>query len=228
MSAKPTKKRRERGSIDPELVLDGAFEVATRNGLDGLSMPGLAAHLGVGVTSIYWHFQSKEGLLRRMCARAILKLNDTKTIHPKAESAPQDWRAFLCEHFTNLRSVYAGDNLLTELTIMRTATYSSRSTRTAFTNVESILSYLVQAGFRPQTAWSLWASCSMFTRGFIIAERNRRVDKMPPDGLLQVHLLDPEMTPLIVDLIRNDSTLSLDGTGDRNFTFGLDAMLDAA
>ncbi|NED60037.1 helix-turn-helix transcriptional regulator, partial [Streptomyces sp. SID10244] len=56
----PKRERRERGSIDPEEIIKGAFELAEEIGVDNLSMPLLGKHLGVGVTSIYWYFRKKD------------------------------------------------------------------------------------------------------------------------------------------------------------------------
>ena len=52
-------RRRERGSISPDGIIKGAFELAEQLGIDKMSMPVLAKHLGVGVTSIYWYFQKR-------------------------------------------------------------------------------------------------------------------------------------------------------------------------
>ena len=56
-------KRRPRGSLDVEEIITGAFELAEEVSIAGLSMPVLAKHLDVPVTSIYWHFRKKEQLL---------------------------------------------------------------------------------------------------------------------------------------------------------------------
>ena len=53
------RRQRERGSISVDEILKGAFEVATDVPIDRLSMPLLARHLDVGVTSIYWYFRKK-------------------------------------------------------------------------------------------------------------------------------------------------------------------------
>ena len=59
----PQRRRRERGSISVDEIINGAFEVATEVSIDNLSMPQLARHLDVGVTSIYWYFRKKDELL---------------------------------------------------------------------------------------------------------------------------------------------------------------------
>jgi transcriptional regulator, TetR family len=53
------RRRRERGSINPDDIVSGAFELAEQVSIDNLSMPMLGKHLDVGVTSIYWYFRKK-------------------------------------------------------------------------------------------------------------------------------------------------------------------------
>ncbi len=65
------RQRRERGSINPDDIINGAFELAEQVGIDNLSMPLLGKHLGVGVTSIYWYFRKKDDLLNAMTDRAL-------------------------------------------------------------------------------------------------------------------------------------------------------------
>ena len=65
------RQRRERGSISVDEIINGAFDVAAEASVDGLSMPLLAKHLDVGVTSIYWYFRKKDDLLNAMTDRAL-------------------------------------------------------------------------------------------------------------------------------------------------------------
>jgi len=67
------RQRRERGSINPHDIIDGAFALADEVSIDNLSMPLLGKHLGVGVTSIYWYFRKKDDLLNAMTDRALGK-----------------------------------------------------------------------------------------------------------------------------------------------------------
>jgi AcrR family transcriptional regulator len=69
-------RRRERGSISVDTILNGAFEVAAEVSIDNLSMPQLARHLDVGVTSIYWYFRRKDELLDAMTDRTLERLTN--------------------------------------------------------------------------------------------------------------------------------------------------------
>ena len=72
-----TRQRRDRGSISADEILNGAFEVAAQVSIDNLSMPVLAKHLDVGVTSIYWYFRRKDDLLDAMTDRALERFEFT-------------------------------------------------------------------------------------------------------------------------------------------------------
>ncbi len=55
-------------------ILDAALEVVATEGLDGLTMPGLARALGVAVGGLYRSFPSKERIVVELQARAIDRL----------------------------------------------------------------------------------------------------------------------------------------------------------
>ena len=99
-AAAEKRQRRERGSINPDDIIKGAFELAERVGIDNLSMPLLGKHLGVGVTSIYWYFRKKDDLLNAMTDRA-LKQYVFATPYVEAK----DWRETLRNHARTMKDV---------------------------------------------------------------------------------------------------------------------------
>ncbi len=52
--------------MDERAVVEAAFVVLGREGLDGLSMRAVAQHLGVRVGGLYYHVRDKDALLRAM------------------------------------------------------------------------------------------------------------------------------------------------------------------
>ncbi|MEV6350874.1 TetR/AcrR family transcriptional regulator C-terminal domain-containing protein [Actinoplanes sp. NPDC051851] len=52
-------------------VVTGALTLLDTEGLDGLTMRKLGAHLGVQAGGIYWHFANKQALLAAMADRII-------------------------------------------------------------------------------------------------------------------------------------------------------------
>ncbi|MFC5338497.1 TetR/AcrR family transcriptional regulator [Leucobacter denitrificans] len=225
MTSNATRKRRERGSISPEDILAGAFIVAERDGLDNLSMPVLASHLEIGVTSIYWYFRSKDDLLRKMTTQATTFLQNQL---PTTEGwKPEDWQEFLLSYFSADRASHQNANVLTDLVLMRTSSYSIPSTHRVYRGIESILAYLTKAGFTARQAWFLYSSLSLYTRGFIITERMRQVNQTPPVGLSQLSLIDVENMPILVGLISEHDAM-LDMADDESFAFGVRLALEQA
>jgi AcrR family transcriptional regulator len=55
--------------VSAERIVDVALEIVDRDGVDGLTMRGLAAKIGVAVTAIYWHVGDKEALLDAVADR---------------------------------------------------------------------------------------------------------------------------------------------------------------
>lgn len=225
MASSGTRKRRERGSIVPEDILAGAFAVAERDGLDNLSMPELASHLGIGVTSIYWYFRSKDDLLRKMTDQATTTLQD-KLPTPK-DWKPEEWQEFLLAYFSTERASHQDANVLTDLVLMRTSSYSIPSTHRVYRSIERVLAYLVEVGFTPRQAWQVFSALSLYTRGFIITERTRRVNQTPPLGSPQLSLIDVDTMPILTELITNHSAM-LDMADDESFEFGVRLALKQA
>src|ERR1700753_2179062 len=110
------RQRRERGSISVDEIINGAFEVAREVSVDGLSMPLLAKHLDVGMTSIYWYFRKKDDLLNAMTDRALGQ-DDFAT--PFVEG--QDWQALLGNPPRELRKPFMGNPFLCDLLLLRPA-----------------------------------------------------------------------------------------------------------
>ena len=158
---KAVRRRRQRGSINAEEIIAGAFEVARRESLDQLSMPALAEHLGVGVTSIYWYFRKKDDLLNAMTDVAV----DTffREMPPLPDDKP--WQEIVYGYFRDSRNVHRNDQILSDLLLIRTATYTRYATRRVFEQEEEVISRLVDAGFTTENALMVFNAASIYTRG---------------------------------------------------------------
>jgi AcrR family transcriptional regulator len=66
----PASSRRERGEQTRERVLAVATDLMARRGYSGTSISAISKAAGVLPASIYWHFDSKEGLLGAVIERA--------------------------------------------------------------------------------------------------------------------------------------------------------------
>jgi AcrR family transcriptional regulator len=210
--------RRQRGSISANEIVQGAFDVSRGISLDKLSMPNLAEHLDVGVTSIYWYFRKKEDLLNAMTDVAV-----DNYIRALPDVSGQPWPEALRQHFTEMRLIFLKDQTLSDLIMIRTSSYSKEATRRVFEVVESILEILIDQGFTPDNAFRCHATASVYARGIIIHDRILRLSNAPTleDGR-QSRMIDWSSMPILAGLVEE---YSLAGTGESDFQFGLDRLI---
>src|SRR3954462_15799092 len=140
------RRQRERGSISVDEILNGASEVAAEVSIDNLSMPLLARHLDVGVTSIYWYFRKKNELLDAMTDRALARYEFTV---PLIDAS--NWRASLRNHAHTMRRQFLGDPVLCDLVLIR-GHYGMPALHGALHEIERPVAALVEAGLTAEQA----------------------------------------------------------------------------
>jgi AcrR family transcriptional regulator len=208
----PRRKRRARGSISAEEILRGAYELASEESLEALSMPRLAQRLDVGVTSIYWYFRSKDELLDTLAERAMAEF-------ARQFSVPADlsWDEHLRAYFRNFRRLLLEQALLCDLIVMRGPHFTPAADRLAAQRIDLVLQKLVSAGFPPDTAMFAYSSLSVFTRGSVAMARTAGAEGRPPltTGSYQGV---PEVS--VLPRLQQPHPLSM--TGDEDFEFGLE------
>jgi AcrR family transcriptional regulator len=217
------RQRRERGSINPDDIINGAFELAEQVSIDNLSMPLLGKHLGVGVTSIYWYFRKKDDLLNAMTDRA---LREYVFATPYVEA--KDWRSTLRNHARTMREAFVANPILCDLILIRSA-LSPRAARVGMQAVEKAIASLVEAGLPPQSAFDIYSAVSVHVRGSAVLQRLREKNLADENRLGDIQdamTVDAETTPLLARAVQEGHHL---GTVDEsNFDFGLECILDQA
>ena len=148
------RQRRERGSINPDDIISGAFELAEQVSIDNLSMPLLGKHLGVGVTSIYWYFRKKDDLLNAMTDRAL-----SKYVFATPYVEASDWRETLRNHARLMRKTFMGNPILCDLILIRAA-LSPKAARVGAQEMETAIANLVEAGLSPEDAFDTYSAVS--------------------------------------------------------------------
>jgi AcrR family transcriptional regulator len=215
--------RRERGSINPDDIIKGAFDLAEEVGIDNLSMPLLGKHLGVGVTSIYWYFRKKDDLLNAMTDRA---LRQYVFATPYVEA--KDWRETLRNHARSMRKTFLGNPILSDLILIRSA-LSPRAARVGVQEVEKAIASLTEAGLSPEDAFDTYSAVSVHVRGSVVLERlrekNRAANEGPSD-IDEAMAIDSESTPLLA--LVTEKGHHLGAADEKNFEFGLECILDHA
>jgi AcrR family transcriptional regulator len=159
------RRRRERGSISADEILNGAFEVAAEVSIDNLSMPVLARHLDVGVTSIYWYYRKKDELLDAMTDKALALYAFTV---PDIDAS--NWRESLCNHARTMRRQFLDDPVLCDLVLIR-GHYGMRALHGALHEIERPVAALVEAGLTPEQAVAIYGAISVHSRGSVVLQR---------------------------------------------------------
>ncbi|BBY57779.1 TetR/AcrR family transcriptional regulator [Mycolicibacterium sarraceniae] len=223
-SATATKRpRRERGSINPDDIIAGAFELAEQVSIDNLSMPLLGKHLGVGVTSIYWYFRKKDDLLNAMTDRA---LREYVFATPYVEAA--DWRETLANHARAMRKTFLGSPILCDLILIRSA-LSPRAVRAGEFEVEKAIASLVEAGLSTENAFDTYSAMSVHVRGSVVLQRLYEKNVAANEHAHQREdaiIGNAESTPLLARVSAEGHRIG--AADERNFEFGLECILDHA
>lgn len=160
-----TRKRRDRGSISADEILQGAFDVAALVSIDNLSMPMLAKHLDVGVTSIYWYFRRKDDLLDAMTDCALERFEFTV---PTIDAS--NWRASLRDHAHTMRKHFRDNPILCDLVLIRSQ-FGGSAVRGALQKIEQPVGALIEAGLDASKAIAVYGAISVHTRGSAVLER---------------------------------------------------------
>lgn len=159
------RKRRDRGSISADEILRGAFDVAAQVSIDNLSMPVLAKHLDVGVTSIYWYFRRKDDLLDAMTDCALERFEFTV---PTIDAS--NWRASLRDHAHTMRKHFRDNPILCDLVLIRSQ-FGGSAVRGALQKIEQPVGALIEAGLNASQAIAVYGAISVHTRGSAVLER---------------------------------------------------------
>ena len=216
--------RRARGSLSGEEILAGARELVERNGLDQLSMPGLARELGSGVTSIYWYFRSKEELLVALAAQVTDELYSR--LPPVSE---KPWTEEFENYFVAFREEAKRAHVYLELFTRypRFLFAQTDLSQTVIPRLEQELSVLVRAGLTAGEAAEVYSVCSIYTRGFVLLEHDLVREEAGAGSRERVdHLvasLDSAEFPTLTQLSSFDQSMALD---DDRFRFGLRLVIE--
>jgi AcrR family transcriptional regulator len=97
----PAEDTSRRSRLSRETIVDAAFRVLDREGLDALSMRRLAQELGTGAASLYWHVRDKDELIDLLLERAIGELS------PPGPPDPDRWQEQVKDFARASRALFA-------------------------------------------------------------------------------------------------------------------------
>jgi AcrR family transcriptional regulator len=213
--------RRPRGSLSSEEIVKGAFELATLESVDELSMPRLGRHLGVGVTSIYWYFRSKEELFGALTEEAARRFHQ---LLPEFEQYP--WDEHMREYCRAFRRIFQDNPVLCDLIILRAPLQSEQAMLRYFTRLDREIAVLLKAGFPTEQAVRAYKTLSVYTRGCILQERLHTLAGRPrdrDDSTAFEGVVDPETLPAMAQAAKY---WSASFATDPDFEAGLSTIID--
>lgn len=219
-AATRTGSRSSRGPLDRERVLDTAMELADRDGVEALTMRGLASELGVDPMAIYNHVDGKDALLDGLAA---LLWSEVRIPDGRAR-----WDDQLRELARSLRRLFQRHPRSASLALTRAAL--PLPTVTSF---HSALEILRARGFDDEIAAAVTRSLISYAAGYGLGEltclcapgRSPGEEPDERDMLLALGRVLPPDTPR--ELV--DAAVSvLHCDTDASFEFGLDLLIAGA
>ena len=216
--------RPDRGSASPlsrAQIVRAAIALIDEDGIDALSMRKLAARMGVGVMSLYWHVERKDDLLE-LIADAIfgeMELPDQPT---------GDWRADLTRVALETRAIFTRHPWLLQ-TIGSLPHYGPNFLRHA----EFSFGSLSQAGVEPETMARVVSAVDSFVFGSLLTRiAEARADRSPDYpieqiiGQFQATLARGEYPALQRMMAHFERWIDDDEAAEATFRFGLGCLLD--
>ena len=216
--------RPDRGSASPlgrTQIVRAAIALIDEEGVDALSMRKLAARMGVGVMSLYWHVERKDDLLELIGDEIFgeMTLPDAPT---------GDWRADLSTVAYETRKIFFSHPWLLQ-TIGTLPHFGPNFLRHA----EFSFGSLTQAGVDPVVMAAIVSTVDSYVFGSLLSRiaeaRSEASQSQPVEQVLeqfQATLARGQYPALQRMMSLFESWVDDDETADRNFRFGLDCLLD--
>ena len=152
--------RKQDAFLDPGVIVDAAWTVVERDGVDALTTRTLATELGVKSPAIYWHVPSMTALHSLMVERML-----TESIrNPKLGEAWQDW---LHDVGTAQRRNFLSHRDSGRILAMAPPTEVTRNEV-----VPMLTAPLVKAGFASENAVAAAGAVASFILGWVIYEQS--------------------------------------------------------
>jgi AcrR family transcriptional regulator len=160
-ATRPPARRARWGTISREDVVAAAAEVIAAGGYAEMSVRSLAAGLGVAPMSLYRHIRDKDDLLDEVVDRMLAR-------EWRPAAAADDWRAWVTEAATNLRSF-----LVTQPAALHVYLSHPVISPAAMERMNAMLDVLRQAGLDEAAARSAYGALHTYTIGFAALEASR-------------------------------------------------------
>ena len=212
MATVKARRRRPRGSLSRDQVVEAALALTDERGIEMLTMPNLAQRLECGVMSIYGYIDSKEDLLD---AIAQVGLRDLRLPRP----LPTGPEAILVAWGTALRRALLEHPSLAIIFLSRAVVGPG-----ILRGVEVLLRFLGQAGMPAPVGVRAIYAVLTYTTGFVAWEIPRTRQQPPlaysATWRREFARLDPADYPLAGGVLEELGRVA----GEEQFEIGLTAM----
>ena len=216
MAAAGERGAESRTALTRERVLNAALALADRDGVDALSMRGLARQLGAGAMSLYHHVANKDELLDGMVDLVFAEI--------ALPSPETDWRTAMRERAISAREVLTRHPWA--ISLMESRTYPGPAN---MRHREAVTASLRRGGFSIEMATHANWILDSYIYGFALQEASLPFDTSADlaDMAEEVFLpqLDPDKYPYFSESATELLRLGYDPADE--FEFGLDLILDA-
>jgi AcrR family transcriptional regulator len=186
-----------RNTLSRDRVVDAALVLLDAEGLDALTMPSLAKHLGVGTMSLYRHVADKDDLVNAVAEHV---LSDVAV--PAGD--PDDWEGRVIGYLRALREAARAHPALSRILAERGLTVGP-----VFDQLEAVHAILRTAGFSDLDAVRTFYSLLTYVFGFVVWELprvrrqharayveswNNAIDQLDPKAYPNLHALRRQLT----------------------------------
>jgi AcrR family transcriptional regulator len=154
-------RRRPRGSLTRQRIVEVALQLADRDGLDALTMPTLARQLECGVMTLYGYIDDKDDLLDAIVVRGLADLRLPRPL-------PADTTGVLLAWGRALRTMLLAHPSMPVIFLSRAVIGPG-----IFQGIEALLGALGRSGMQPDSGLHAIYAVLIYATGFVAWELPR-------------------------------------------------------
>jgi AcrR family transcriptional regulator len=166
-----TPARQTNSSLTPEAITDATLELIDERGLDAITLRELAARCGVGVTTLYGHFRSKEDILSAVVDRLLAELD--------LPDPTLSWDQRILRLSSSVYRIYAAHPALAKITAAQAA-----SGQAAARIRRDVLAALTETDLTDEEILLTHDVIAAYLTGYVLRESSPPPDRPGPRELL--------------------------------------------
>ncbi len=186
-----------RNTLSRGRIVDAALRLIDTEGLEAVTMPRVAASLGVGTMSLYRHVEDKDDLVDAVAVQVLSGVS-------VPDGDPKDWESRVVGYLRSLRAQALAHPALSSILAERGLTVGP-----VFDQLEETHGILRAAGFSDIDAVRTFYTLFTYVFGFVIWELprvhqqpatsytaawNNALDELDPDAYPNLHALREPLT----------------------------------